>query len=430
MDTVLKRISDQMSWVSGSERIRSLLGSISIVFVFNLSTYAARFLVTIFVARHWGPELYGTIALVMSIASMLFIPMAWGQHNTMYKHLPTTPTQRHSTMMWSVLLSNAVIIGLVVATLLFGYQVAIEPLKISLPVWNLAILLAIGNNYQAITEAFLRGKEKFATIGVLKVVSTVVSLAVIIGLLVFNVRSYVGFVFAFAGGMVCFSLLALTQISLKRPKLSLPFIKRSLTYGSVLMVNQIITAVIFEGDVIVLNYLLSKADLGLYAAYLGIVKQLFFIFFVEIFCVVFLPMLANLNREKVFELLSRYSWLIFIGVGLLAGIALFVIISLFGEQYRQSFSYVAISATGIAFFTLFQIYNHLLTMEGNQGARWALVAVVISLPVFFTVIPLLASTYQLKGALIGTASIYCLLFLVMRVTAGIYFNKKLKGTSS
>jgi O-antigen/teichoic acid export membrane protein len=407
-----------------------LMGQVSTVMVFNLVAYAARFAVTIFVARQWGPTVYGNIAVVMSLASLLFLPMAMGQHNVMYKYLPNATAKDRGPLMWTILFGNLVVVALVATLFWLGQSWIRNPLELSAGLWGLAMLLAVANNYQAISESFLRGQKRYSDIGFLKLLSTAASLTVVVALLLTNQVSISGFVFAFALGLFLFSVFAIWRSKPGPIHLKPELLKMAWPFGATILISQFSTALLFDGDLILLSSVLSADALGQYAAYFGLVKQLFFIFFVEIFCVVFLPTIASMDRRKLSSTLVRWTPVVFLVVVILSGSALWIILNLFGSQYVLKPLYLLICSVGISFFTLFQIDHHLLTMNGRSGAKVAMIPVLVLLPVFLYSIPMSATKFGLIGALCATASIYALMFLGIRFQVIRYFNQNNPKASS
>ena len=387
----------------------AMVGHLSVVMVFNLVSYGLRFALTILIAREWGPSLYGQVALVMSMGSLMFIPLALGQHSVMYKYLPTAENEQKNGLMWTVLTINVVICTTLSVILLLLQPVVTSQLQIEPVFWMLAIVLAIGNNFQALSESFLRGQNKFWAIGWAKLISTLILLAMVVTLLFRDISNLPLFIGASFASTIVFSILAFLQAGLKRFSVNKSFLRTAMRYGSVVMVNQLIIALMFDGDLILLSTSLTPTQLGIYAAHLGILKQLFFIFFVEIFCVVFLPTLAKLDRKELLRWLSRTGPIGVICVYGLSFMALTVILFLFGDEFSFRLPLVAIGAAGITAFTVFQMLNHILTMEGRAGARRAFIAVLCCLPAFLLGLPYAANHYGIIGALSAATMIYTLL---------------------
>lgn len=418
---------DRFGFIFKHPRIRSFLQGMSIIFIFNLTAYILRFIVTIFVARSWGPVEYGKISLILSLGAFLFFPVIMGQHNAMFKYLPNSDETRHRGLIFTVLVSNGMIAAGVVVVYFLIYPLIIRPLKIDLPIWRLAILMAVANNYQALTESFLRGKKLFKPIGILKIVNALVFLIVVTGVLVTGVKESAWFIGAFAAGMAVFSVITLGYLKIKPVIPDSGFGKKSLHYGFFVMINQLVTSLIFNGDLVIMNYFLSGKDLGFYVAYQGLIKALFFLFFEEIFAVVFLPNIAKMNRKKLFRTLSKFDLLIVAAIAVLAGLALAIILALYGNKYVFNIMYLLISASGIGFFAMFQIYNHVLTMEGKTGAKRAFTGVLLIIPFFLVLLSVLTSRFGLSGAVISISTVFFLLYVVFKIMLGRWFAKKEEG---
>ena len=405
--------------------LRKLLSQLSIVLGFNLTSYALRFSVTVVIARELGPAFYGSLAFIMSLSALLFLPLAMGQHSVMYKYLSTAESDQRNERMWTVLAGNMLFV-LLIGSALFACSEWIERwFGIDQSFWSIGILLAVGNNFQAISESFLRGQSRFLTIGVARLASTIFMVITMMVVLLQSQPNVFWVAVVFSLGTFTFSLMALLRAGLRRPEFNRSFYGLSVKYGGSMMLGQILVAVLFEGDILLLKGFLTESDLGLYAAHLGLLKQIFFIFFVEIFCVVFLPALAKANRSSIWETGKAYLPIAILTLYSLSFIALTLLLRLFGHGFSGSWLYTVLGSAAITLFTFFQLANHLLTMDGGRAARIGSIAVACCLPFFIVGLPWGAAQYGLTGALASITLVYGAMLMVTLFALKSYYSDRL-----
>ena len=144
-------------------------------------------------------------------------------------------------------------------------------------------------------------------------------------------------------------------------------------------------------------------------------------FFNELFLVVFLPTIATADKPALYRTVRAALAGIF-AVSLVAvAVTVGIVMKVFGGSVPWSASYIAITSVGIAFLTLFQILNSIVSMDGDRGARRALLSVASVLPAALSLQLWSAHAHGLFGAMLASAAISCLLFVSMFLTArGIY----------
>ncbi len=185
------------------------------------------------------------------------------------------------------------------------------------------------------------------------------------------------------------------------------------------MLTILLTALLYNSDMIILNYFAHDSkDLGIYASYQGIIKQLFYVGFQEIFSVVFLPSIANKDKKQLYLQIDKWTFPI-VGLVMLSS-ALFIAstILLIGRQYIFNPVYVLLSSLGISLYTLFQVHYSIVSMEGEKGALSALFCILSVLPIALILQIILIRSYLVPGAMVSAVITNSLLVISI-----LYFRR-------
>lgn len=388
------------------ETVRTFLSHLKIVFLFNVSAYGLIALGLIITAQQWGPEEYARISLVGALSTYMLLPLSAGVHAVMYKKLPNAALHELPALMGSALTINGITAALF--ALLF---LAIGPrltalIKLPAGVWNTAIVASLCVNFALLSESFLRGQKKFRRIGTFKVVSSglffMLILAAIFG---FGYRSFVIYHALFCASQVLFGILAISSSGKINFTIDLKKYYKILRYGFFLAGNMLISNIVFYSDTLIMNFFYSPREVGIFAAYQLLVKQIFIVLFWEVFAVVFLPTMAEGNRKETsIRLIKLYAPIFLVLVVVLSGVVSLLIL-FFGSSYPFNVWYVLLAASGGAFFSLYQISNSILAMDGSAGARRAFISVALFLPFAIGVQIAATRMYGIPGAIGGTACV-------------------------
>jgi O-antigen/teichoic acid export membrane protein len=193
-----------------------------------------------------------------------------------------------------------------------------------------------------------------------------------------------------------------------------------------MMLGILFTALLYNSDIIILNYFsFDKEKIGIFASYQGIIKLVFYVGFYEIFTVVFLPTIANMDRKAFFYKINNLSWLIFIIVFFSAALIIIICLLIFGKKYVFSPIYLLMSSISIGIFTLYQINNALITMEGEKGARWSFLVSLSVLPVSFFLQILFTKLWGVSGIMAALILTNACLLGIMQITIRKFYKNKL-----
>jgi O-antigen/teichoic acid export membrane protein len=400
--------------------------NLKFIFGFNGFSYFLLFVIQLLIARFWGPELYGQINLIGNITAFLFIALAMGINNAMYKYLPSLEPSSHSRMISTAIVANIVTLSVVNGLLYFVFPLFIGRLKIPVPLWDLTLLYSTIVTLTCVFESFLRGKKDFNAIGIARLLSAslfFISIIILVFILrIAALKYYYVFYAVFYG--IFFVVYTLSKIKLTSFGFDFKNLALIYKYGLYMMLTIFVTAVLYNSDMISLNYFIAdRKDLGIYASYQGIIKLLFYVGFQEIFNVVFLPTIADKDRESLYRRIGRWVPVIIGGITFASAAFMAATILILGKEYTLNPLFIVFSSLSISLYALFQIYYSLLSMEGERGALYSLVCVAIVLPVTLVLQIVLIKQYLLPGALVSVMITNLLLVLLIRAFTKRYYKK-------
>jgi O-antigen/teichoic acid export membrane protein len=383
-------------------RPRELLRSLGILFAYNRVGAVFTAAAGILAARWMGPTEFGRIGLVAQVAAVAALVTILGAHSSMYRFLPSAqPSERD-------LLQGSALTGSLLGTLALGLvYLALRShldglLRIPLSVWDLAAAASGVLGATMLTESFLRGQQRFTLIARLRFASALTFFGAFLLLFVFlrrvDARSYFA---ALLGSQVLFSALALSWGGLGRPRASPAGLRQVFGYGFINTLSALLLMAFTSSDLLVVNYFLPPRELGVYNMYQGAIRGQFSALFFEVFCVVFIPTIASMDKLEVHRKFRRMIPLLFAGVALGAGCLVLVGVWLAGSDYPLGAGYVLLTAAGVASVAIFQIYSAILSMEGVRGAWLCLAPLAAGLPISCGLQVQLTRRMGLSGAMLG-----------------------------
>lgn len=389
----------------------------SIVFLGNVTSYGMILLASVIAARRWGAAEYGNIALVNSLATFLFIPMSLGLNHSMNRFIPVASRTDQRTLFGHALMGGLVNSAIVCGVLLMSYDWLVARIHISLELLFFGVALAIASTFYGLAEALLRGMKHFVAIATLRLSSTAAFLLLFLILIAGSeLQSFRLYSSLYTASLLVFAI-AVVVAWPPRIVAELSRFKSIYGFGALLTGNGLVTVLVLYGDVLLLNVLLERQDIGVYAAYQTLARQLFIVFFNELFLVVFLPSMATADKQRLYRSIRQSLVGIFTASLIAVGLTVGVMMKALGRTFPWDLSYIAITSVGIAFLTLFQILNSLVSMDGDRGARKALVSVAAVLPVAVAAQVWGARSCGLRGAMLAATATSFLLFVSIFLAA-------------
>lgn len=375
---ITREFLERRDWTGELHKFLVDLGKL---FVFNRIGSIFMMVVVIWTARILGPTEFGNIGLVNNISNFLVIPLMFGVNNAMYKFLPNGDSAQNEGYRTAALVGNSILFVFLVLVY-FGLASWVEThLRIPLRIWKLGIFATIGANYAMLSESFIRGQKLFTTISWLKLLSSILFFLLFLsGMGLFPKYGVEIYYIPFLASQIIFSIGAFMKSGSGRFPIAWLTVKKIYSYGFLTMLNTILTVILFSSDIFIVNYFLAGDEVGIYSVYQGLAKGIFSALFYEVFAVVFLPAIAKMDTGKVYQAFDRMAVWVVAGVTMaMAGINA-VIVWLAGRNYAFDWRYIWLVSVGIGFYTIFQVYNSIVSMEGNKGARWSLIPIGCVLP--------------------------------------------------
>ncbi len=382
MDWMLSR-----NWVlsrlesSQGKSIKEFMNDLGMVFLYKVIGCVFTAVISILAAQLLCPSGYGEINLVNNISNILLLPMMVGINSSMYKYLPDSLPRQNDRLKTAALIGNFILMGLFS---LFYFQIGIfvkNTVKIGIPIWQMGILATIVLDLYILSESFMRGQKKYLALARLKVAGSFIFFLLFLFWYYFQTMDFDHYFYAFFAAQVLFVMAALYKSDFHSFSLSGSAFKQIYHYGSLNMLNNLLIILISSSDFFIVNYFYPGRDLGIYSIYQGFVRGLFSIMFYEVFAVVFLPAISRANKNRLFHTIQRFVPLLWLIIVLLTAGFTTVVVLLSGKEYPLNPGYILLTASAIGFYAIFQIYNSIFTMEGNQGAKFCLIPLIFTIPV-------------------------------------------------
>lgn len=400
----------------------------SIVFVYKFISSILSTLIIIFMARTMGPSEYGNLSIINNISVILFMPMILGANNSMFKYLSPINREESKEFINTSIIGSTIFSIFMVIVLLGMYGNIPKRLDISVHNWRLAVLVTFALGMYSLTESFLRGMKDFSYIGKFKLTSTVINFILIV--LIFNITGGVNLEHYF----VCFiiSYLIFIVFALKRTGIKIKILKFSwekakviYSYGAINTINMTLGTILFTCDIFFVNYFYDFHAAGIYSAYQGFAKNIFSILFYEIFMVVFLPSIAQMDKNRLYKQMKKIALLLFFVTCLVIGFITFVSIILFGKEYVLKLSYIILTALSIGLYTVFNIYLNIYTMEGNNGAKMCTFPYLIVFPISILMQFYTTKYWGITGTMLSVVLTNFILIFILKLFIIRFSNKKI-----
>ncbi len=424
----LEAASQKIGGITIIPDIKGFLKNLLRLLFFNRLASVFAVVIGVISARILGPAEFGRIGLVGNLTSFLFIPILMGVNNSMYKFLPESSEVERERLIYHALLGNF-------ATTLFfgGIFLALtgsvtRVFHLASEIWLMGLGFTVMITSSNLVESFLRGQKEYQSIAWLKFFTTGIFCLLIL-LLFFGSTNFkanfITFYLCQIISLVCFNILAFVKarVGLRRIKFSWQTLKQIYSLGMIVMVNMFLTAVLISSDLFIVNYFYPGREVGIYNVYQSFGKNLFGVLFFEVFAVVFLPTIANLDKRVLYQKINRYLYWFFPGVVCGTGLMILLMIWLFGREYPLNWNYLLLVAFSIGFYFIFQLYNCIFSMEGTAGARLCLIPLGVTIPVALILQVILTQVWGIGGMMLAVLLSNLLLVLCFKVLLYYRYRK-------
>jgi O-antigen/teichoic acid export membrane protein len=377
---------------------------------------------TLVIARGIGAKAFGQFTVGVTIALIVSVGMLMSLHFVMYQELPRAEPGDRPALVTTALFSTLVLAAGVAAAGLLASPWLTVLLGVDFRTLCLSLVLALAMTVNQLTESFLRGLKRFGLVVGLKMVTAAGYLAAASWcLLILHIRNPEFYLAALIGMYLVFAGLALAGLEVVPRSWSAARLRSLYRHGAYVTAIAALIAVLFGVDVILLNHLTDRYQVGVYSVYSGFPRRLLVMVLTEGVGVVLLPTLATTDKPALLRRLWRIAPMAGLAMALLSFAASTLLFLMLRSEYPYSFVLMGLSAAGIGAHTVFHLYYFALSMDGIRGARVFVACLAAGLPVALACQGAFIAWWGLIGAMVAfILSNLLLVALVLAVTARVY----------
>jgi|GEM_PF-1406556 len=413
------RLKGKLMALRQNRDIASFFSRLSIVFVFRLLAAVLNLLGLTLAARYQGVTAIGGIVMVQNAAYFLIIPIVIGVPFSIIKYLPlASPAEAKrligSVWTWNLLLTAGFVLLYLLLASWFSGWTHLSPLQ-----WTLSVTLGVALNFSTVLEAVLRAQTKFLLLGVGKMIGTAVFFVIVL-LYGPKAQDFSYFIGALIANFAIFAVIAWFGSGYRSFGFSWQLSKQLYSYGAINMVSGTLSMLLFSSDLFFVNYFCSAYEVGVYSVYQVNVRNFFNLMFFEVFAVVFLPAIAQMDKVRIYKTVRRLiPYLLPLAVATNAVLCLLLLL-MYGNGYPLHWLYVLIVSVSTGFHFIYWIFNSVFTIEGNKGALLNLTVLGLPLPLL-----LLATVgLTMQFGIVGTMLASLLTQLVLLGTFALFIRRR------
>ncbi|ACL76167.1 lipopolysaccharide biosynthesis protein [Ruminiclostridium cellulolyticum] len=381
--------------------IRTFIENLGIVFIFRFTSAVLSVIGLVLAARYLGAVSVGNITMMQNTAYLLYIPMCFGINLSIIKFLPDCNNKEENEKLlgsigvWSLVLT---VVSIVVYWVFHSF--INTALGFSATQLLLTVIMAVTINYSMITEAILRSRKRFLTLGIIKMASSLIFFAfTLVSSLV--LKNYYYFVYGIILNQLVVIIWSLKTIKIKKFRFSMKTSKLAYKYGAINMVSGVLSYIMFSSDLYIVNHFCSAYDVGIYSLYQVNVKNFFNLMFHEIFAVVFLPTIVQMNTMKIYKRIKSLIPII-LPIAIIANMTISIcLVLLYGRSYTINWIYILLISVSLGFHFLYYVFNSVFTVEGKNGALLCMTVLGLPMPVLILISIVLTRTWGINGQLIS-----------------------------
>lgn len=403
------------------------------MFILNLSTVSFYFLFTflimfftfVILARKLGAAEFGEVNLINNISTYLLIFISFQFYNAMYKYLPDLEEEKFADYAFTAFTGNLLSIVLVAALSLMTYPLIVHKLHISMFSWKIAIIYTISTNIFLLFESFLRGKKLYKFISVSKFYTELFLFVLIVfSIFILGIRKFWIYPACYSLSRTIFIACSLVKQTFVVAKIQKKVFMEILSYSSLILINTLLSTVIFNSDIIILNYFHPGQVVGIYSAYQVTIKRFFITLFFNVFAVVFIPSIAAKDKKKILNTIGKKLPIVFLGISFCSFVITAIQIVMFGKQYSFNVIYTVISACSVSLHIVFQLYNTVLNLDGPNGLKLGLITLAIAIPLSLITQIYFTQHWVIIGALLASLFTNLLLVVIFKFLIRIRYKEK------
>ncbi|HEX2925584.1 MAG TPA: oligosaccharide flippase family protein [Ruminiclostridium sp.] len=394
-------IKQKINSLLRNQDIKNFIGNLGIVFVFRFLTAVLSVISLVLAARYLGAVSVGNITMIQNTAYLLYIPMCFGVNSSIIKYLPFCNEGESDELLGSVCVWNLALTVLFSVFYWLFHSYFNSFLGFSSMQLLLTVLMAVMINFSMITDAILRTKKRFFTLGSIKMAGSLVffTFTIISSVIM---KNYIYFVVGIIVNQFIVVIWSISTIKFKKIRFSIKTSKIIYKYGGINTVSSVLCYIMFSSDLYIVNHFCSSYDVGIYSLYQVNVKNFFNMMFHEIFAVVFLPTIVKMDTMRLYKRV-RSLLPVLLPLAVLANIALSVsMLLMYGKSYTINWVYVLLISTALGFHFVYWVLNSVFTVEGKKGALVCLAGLGIPMPVLIFLSITFTRLWGITGLLVSS----------------------------
>ncbi|MCQ6963410.1 oligosaccharide flippase family protein [Methanolobus chelungpuianus] len=385
----------------------------------GVGTVIGSFLIVIFnilVGRMLGPEGYGQITLIDSIAMFLCPPMLLGVNTAMVKY----NSEKLDFPRQQKIVSTSYILVFILSCLSLIFYILLADIIrsiFSVPpyIYYLSIIFSILYILHSLTTNTLQSLHKMNMLSISKLLYGLVLLSSALIFMHFNSLSVLSIITCLYLSYASVILLTLlSTYKLLRFKFDLKWAKTLFHYGTFSVFSNISYILYTNIDKILINKYMLVSDVGLYTAYYRSSISIIALISGILVTVLFPVMSKYENKSVILQRLNYFMPYLLIFGFLFSLISEYLIINLYGQDYQLKLSLVLLFAITAAIFSCYNLYTWIFNSVGIKGVKLTMLGTgsiaVANILLDIILIPM----FGLLGAIGATALAYCIgIFIII-----------------
>jgi len=411
--------------VGWSPRLERFLRQVGVVFVFKALSLALTLAVYVMCVRELGAAAWGQVALITSVAGILLIPLTAGLHNGVVKYVPVSSEAESKAIMGTALAGNLAISTLAAGLFALAGQSVERWSGFPYANWLWAVALAMSINLYIMAESFLRGQQRFYIVGSYKFYASVVLLIGTSAMLyALEIKSMAAYLLPFIIYHLLFFAAALPKSGLWPLRMTRGAWKLLLGFGMFHMLTWLCSTVLFTSDLYFVARFGTAQETGIYSIYQNNIRALCTILFHDVFAVVFLPMIASMNKRQVDRIAIKYALPIYLAIGAAVGLLTAGLVLLLGKSVPLDGIYIALTAAGTAMNMMYLLFTSILSLDGVRAARLALLSLLVPMPFLLWMQYAFVQQWGAVGGMLSVIVVNALLVLSHRLAIHYFYPEQ------
>ncbi|XID92347.1 oligosaccharide flippase family protein [Paenibacillaceae bacterium WGS1546] len=410
---------------TGSPTVLAFIRNLGVTFAFKAGALLVTLLVYIACVRELGVIAWGQAALIVSVANIVVIPLTFGLHNGVVRYAPVSNEEERRELMGTAFVANLVLSSMLAAVFVLSGPAVERAFGYPLSFWLTSVALGMSVNLYILTESFLRGQQRFYRMGLLKLLGSLAFLAgALVALYALEVRTIAAYLVPLIAHHLFFFVFSLHKCGLRPFRVSARAFWKMFSFGIFLMLNWLFSALLFTSDLFFVARFVSDYGLGVYSVYQNTIRGLCTVLFHDVFAVVFVPMIAGMDKRAVDKLLVKYAVPIAAAVALGAACLTAALVLLYGKEFPLDWSYVGLTSAGIAMNMMYLLFTSVIALDGAKAARLTFAALIVPIPALLYMQYAFVKNWGTIGGMASVIALNVALLLAYRLTIKFFYRPR------